>query len=529
MPPAATPPAGSGSRGGCGRGRGTRASRASAIAAADANRSAGSAGERLARDGGESGGIDPRTSAGSGTGPVSRARATDAALSPSHGRCAGEHLVQHDAQGEDVRLVRRVLAAGLLRAEVVDRSQGRAGQRHLRLGDRAGDPEVDHLDPPVAADEHVARLHVAVDDAPGMAAASARADGGGDPGGLGGREGAVAPQDRGEVLAVDVLHDDERPRRVLAVVVDRDDVGMTQRRGVLRLLAEARREVGIAQVLGTEQLDRDLAPELGIERAVDGRHATLAEQLHEPVAAAKDGPDLGQMCPSTYVRRAAVPRRAPRGMVPHEPRSAARQPPVNGRTRSRNSSELIPSNSRRAVERPLLGLLERPSGPAGRRPAGRSDQAATRAGPTAATSRNQNSKTLGKTRSSARSPGELEEDETDDPVGVQRRRRSIGRGRPSAAPRRRRPRGRPGRATCRATGSRRRRPGPAVAQQQVREVDEDREDAARERPAQHRQRPGDADAAMTRISRVTSRSLPQPCPAQSLDRPALRQYRDTCE
>ena len=49
-----------------------------------------------------------------------------------------------------------------------------------------------------------------------------------DAGGLGRRQGAVVAQDRCEILAVNVLHDDERPLRVLAVVVDRDDVRMTQ-------------------------------------------------------------------------------------------------------------------------------------------------------------------------------------------------------------------------------------------------------------------------------------------------------------
>src|SRR3954454_12245838 len=59
---------------------------ASAIADADANRSIGSGASALRVIAARSGGTEVRTSAGSGTGPLRRARATLAALSPSHGR-----------------------------------------------------------------------------------------------------------------------------------------------------------------------------------------------------------------------------------------------------------------------------------------------------------------------------------------------------------------------------------------------------------------------------------------------------------
>ena len=47
-----------------------------------------------------------------------------------------------------------------------------------------------------------------------------------------------------EVAAVDQLHDDERVARLHAVVEDVDHVGMAERGGGLRLLAEARHEAG---------------------------------------------------------------------------------------------------------------------------------------------------------------------------------------------------------------------------------------------------------------------------------------------
>ena len=138
---------------------------------------------------------------------------------------------------------------------------------------------------------------------------------GGDPGGLARRERPGPADDRGEVLALDELHDDERAGRVLAVVVDRDDVRVVQRGRVLGLLAEARAEVGVAAVLGAEQLDGDVAIELVVVAAVDRRHAALAEQLDEPIAATENRPDLrhaGPPCLPPRVGRLTVGGDAPR-------------------------------------------------------------------------------------------------------------------------------------------------------------------------------------------------------------------------
>ena len=57
------------------------------------------------------------------------------------------------------------LAARLLRAEVVDAAHGHAGHRQLRVRERLGDAEVGDLDPAAGAQQHVAGLDVAVDDA----------------------------------------------------------------------------------------------------------------------------------------------------------------------------------------------------------------------------------------------------------------------------------------------------------------------------------------------------------------------------
>ena len=218
---------------------------------------------------------------------------------------------------------RRLLAAGLFRAEVVDRAEGHARQRHLGLGDRPGDPEVDDLDPAVGPDQDVARLHVTVDEASGVCGGEGPGDAGPDPRDLARRQRAAPAQDRGEVLPVDQLHDDVRAAGVLAEVVDRDDVGVAERGGRLGLLPEARREVGVAQVLRTEQLERDVATELGIGGAVDGRHPAAAQQLDQAVAATQGLSDLGQNVPSCSVASPSARRVVPRHRTPRAARSGS--------------------------------------------------------------------------------------------------------------------------------------------------------------------------------------------------------------
>ncbi len=50
----------------------------------------------------------------------------------------------------------------------MDRPERRPRQRHLRLGDRARDTEVDDLDAAVATDEDVPGFHVPMDDPAGV-------------------------------------------------------------------------------------------------------------------------------------------------------------------------------------------------------------------------------------------------------------------------------------------------------------------------------------------------------------------------
>ena len=131
------------------------------------------------------------------------------------------------------------------------------------------------------------------------------------PGGLAGRERPVAPDQRGEILAVDKLHDQVRPGVIGAEVVDAHDAGVAERRGGVGLLAEAGHEVGIVTVFRVQHLDSDVAAELAVGGPVDRGHAALAQQLDEAIAPAEHVAETSHdPSPSSAAgRRSAEPRR----------------------------------------------------------------------------------------------------------------------------------------------------------------------------------------------------------------------------
>ena len=83
-------------------------------------------------------------------------------------RLARQQLVEHDAERVDVRQRVDLLAARLLGRDVVARAEHRPGLRHPCDVERARDPEVGHLRLPVAVEQDVLRLHVAVHEPAGV-------------------------------------------------------------------------------------------------------------------------------------------------------------------------------------------------------------------------------------------------------------------------------------------------------------------------------------------------------------------------
>src|SRR5262249_19535974 len=131
----------------------------------------------------------------------------------------------------------------------------------------------------------------------------------------------------------------------LSGVVDRDDVRVLELRDEARLGEEARREIAAAGI--DEDLQRDLAPEIGVLDAVDRAHAAAAQAREEP--GSRSG-QVRQVRDVAEVPDHAVAQGCHGRSVPRRKRASRRNSssdPVTSRRRSRTRRR----NSRRAHDR----------------------------------------------------------------------------------------------------------------------------------------------------------------------------------
>ena len=99
--------------------------------------------------------------------------------------------------------------------------------------------------------------------------------------------------------AGDQGHDEVRDAVLLAIVPDRQDVGMVERGGAVRLALEAPQEVRIGGEHGGQDLDRRLAPgEVPVPGAPDLAHAAAPDEADQFV---------GTDDPSCQIRHGRLP------------------------------------------------------------------------------------------------------------------------------------------------------------------------------------------------------------------------------
>ena len=192
---------------------------------------------------------------------------------------AGEQLERHDAERVPVACRRRGRAPRLLWRDVARRPEDRP-RRGQRVGARRGrDPEVRDVDVPIAVEQEIRRLHVAMDDAALMCTVE-RAGGLLEPAERLRTRRAARTQPFVHRAAVEVLHDDEWPAVVLGDVEDRHDVGRSgEACGGERLAPEARTRVVLARVPVREHLHRDRPFERGVGCSVHLAHPTVGDQI----------------------------------------------------------------------------------------------------------------------------------------------------------------------------------------------------------------------------------------------------------
>jgi len=200
------------------------------------------------------------------------------------------HLVEHDAERPEIAAAIDRLSPALLGGHVRDLALERTDLRLLRATRRARDTEVDQLDRTFVADEHVARRHIAVNDAE-VLSVGARAgvrviERGGDA--VDDRECdrerhrllALASEalDRADVLAMDELHREERRACVLVDLVHVSDVRMLERRGEARFVEEHPDEIRIVRDGRQDALDDAQLLEAG--RSTNTREIDLGHSAH---------------------------------------------------------------------------------------------------------------------------------------------------------------------------------------------------------------------------------------------------------
>ncbi len=215
------------------------------------------------------------------------------------GALAGEHLVEHGAEGVDVGASVDPFTADALGGHVGRGAGDHAGPGHGQLAGEpggAGDAEVEDLDElgvgGALCEEDVLGLQVAVHDVEGVGLADRAAHGVDDAEGPLDVELAFVVERLPQVAAAQVLHGDvEEAVFGVPEVVHGDGVLAAQQAGGLGLDHESAHGQGVRGGLPPEDLHGDDAVDRELSGAVHGAEAAAADQALDDEAVVEHAPD----------------------------------------------------------------------------------------------------------------------------------------------------------------------------------------------------------------------------------------------
>ena len=203
-------------------------------------------------------------------------------------RGPGQALEEHTAEGIDVNAGVDLPAFDLLGRHVVDGSDELTGSGYAaaRL-DVLRQTEVRKvcmvLPIRPRLDEDVRRLHVAMDQPPGVRCVQGAGHLCSDPQDPGRSDGVAISRQLLEVRALDIAHRDVEQALCIARVVDRDDVRVGDRSGSPRLTHESLAEALVLGQIRWKQFQRDDVAEPRILGPVHHAHASAAEKRLDAV------------------------------------------------------------------------------------------------------------------------------------------------------------------------------------------------------------------------------------------------------
>jgi hypothetical protein len=170
--------------------------------------------------------------------------------------------------------------------------QGRDVDSHA-----AGQPEVEQADRAVGRDHHVARLHVAMDDAAVVRGGEGIGDGGAETRGLRRGPGPAPAYGGLEILPLEELGDEEQARFAHARVEDAQDGRVPDPAEDLDLTLEATAPIFLVLPEGAEDLEREGPPRRRLGHSEDEPQSPAAEERLHAVAPGQDLADVDRCLP----------------------------------------------------------------------------------------------------------------------------------------------------------------------------------------------------------------------------------------